>query len=263
MPEPPLQARVREAATSALWGANGTLAACAVAALVLAAQQGPGGRLADPRVFPPSVVAPDGPAAGVGNPATPEITAAASQDSPGARAGAGGRAVQELAQESGVGVAAAWVALPGAAPAAGPAPAGGALGSDTAAEPVAAQPGTTAPTAPTAQPQAPASGGTTPSGGSAGSPAVPPAGEPAEGPVAGAVEPVTPPVQQVVEAVTQPVPQVVEPVVEVVEPVVGAVEPVTQVVEPVTQVVESVTEALPGPADLGLPGAGSLPVPLG
>jgi hypothetical protein len=276
-PEPPEFSGIRDAATSALWGANGTLAACAVAALVLAAQQGPEGRLADPGVFRPSYVAPEAPADGAGNAAIPETASVASQASPGAGSGRGGNARQQLVGEAGISVAASWVALPGAGTAAGTAPAAGGSVAGAATVPTAAQRGTTAPTA---QPQAPSPVGTTPSGSSGepvGSPAAPADTDPApadEGPAPEVVEPVTQPVQPVVEEVpeavtraVEPVTQAVETVTRAVEPVTRAAEPVTRAVEPVTQAVpqavEQVTKALPEAADLEVPGGGSLPVPLG
>lgn len=276
----------RDVAIPALWGASGTLAAVALAALVLAGPGEPGAWLAAP---PPGFGPSDGRPAGPGGdaPKNSGITPVGWQ--PGADGGLG-------RTWSGARLYGPWAAV---APASSCTTEGGgtarpAISGTTSAAPVDIQPSspstaelpgvtsavpasvgtgvTSASPSPVAgRPLPPAAG--TPAGGSAGQP--PATGQPvppssAVGrivePVVAAAEPVTEPVQtRVVEPITraaEPVTRTVEPVTRAVETAV--VEPATEAAQPVTGAVESVTEAvpvLPEAAEVG-EAVGSLPVGL-
>jgi hypothetical protein len=243
----------RDVAIPALRGASGTLAAFALAALVLAGPGEPGAWLALPPPFSgPSADRPADP--GGGFPEGPAITPVDWQPGPGGglgRSWTGGwvdalREAARLAASCGTaeagGVRAATVGMSSAVPVAGRSSTAApqAAPAVVPAGPAVAGPGGSPSSSPVGAPPPAASSGSGPAD-------QPPAAgqpDPAPSPVGRIVEPVV----AAAEPVTQPVIRAAEPVIRAAEPVVRAAEPVTRAAEPVTAavetaVVEPVTEA--------------------
>ena len=267
-PEGSAPSPMRVRAVPALWGATGSLAAAALALVLISGQNGLGYLL----VQPPQESGPSDP--GVGRRGGD---------------GAGGAAVSPVARQfspddgwlgsswrdAGLdplglhGAAARLAAVCTGTTAGGSASTGGGRATLSAsgavvAAPVATQSGSPSTLGSSVQQPISSTGAVAqpaPGGGSTQAGTSP---RPVDGGSSGPVDTVTAPVAQVLQPVTQPTAPVLEPVAQVVAPVTDAVAPVvapvtdavapvvapvTEAVAPVVAPIEPVAESLPGPAD--------------